>query len=179
MNSKKDQDNTLAWEVETNRWARRNVLFSTITSDDLTDFPELTEQDLKIFFTGSYQMSQAVSYLAEMMNEDGTITLQYVKITPNIIKLQVRSRHINSKTYRCFVDYQPDKNKISGISRYCCDSANGRHTVGCCSHIAAIIYYYLSYARYLAKIIRSAEILSRLFINEKVNAVVNEDSDED
>ncbi|KAK0156926.1 hypothetical protein PV328_012114, partial [Microctonus aethiopoides] len=54
-NSKKHLDNTLASEVETNRWARRNVLFNTITSHDLTDFPELTERELKIFFTGSYQ----------------------------------------------------------------------------------------------------------------------------
>ena len=74
-------------------------------------------------------MCQAVSYLAEILNEDGTKTLQYVKLSPNIIKLQVRSRHINSKTYRCFVDYQPVKNKISEISRYCCDCANGRRTV--------------------------------------------------
>ncbi|KAK0177088.1 hypothetical protein PV328_001167 [Microctonus aethiopoides] len=88
MNSKKHLDNTLASEVETNRWARRNVLFNTITSDNLTEFPELTERELKIFFTGSYQMSQAVSYLAEVVNDDGIITLQYVKITPSIIKTQ-------------------------------------------------------------------------------------------
>ena len=178
MNLKKDQDNTLALEVETNRWARRKVPFTTITSEDLTDFPELTEQELKILFTGSYQMTQAVSYLAEMMDESERITLQYVKVRPNIIKLEVRSRHINSKTYRCFVEYHPDNNDISGVKRYCCDCANGRRTVGCCSHIAAILYY-LCYARYLAKIVRPAEILSRLFIEEKVNAIVNEDSDED
>ncbi|XP_044578872.1 uncharacterized protein LOC123261347 [Cotesia glomerata] len=178
MNSKKYQDNTLASEVETNRWARRKVPFATITSDMLTDFPELTEQELKILFTGSYQMSQAVSYLAEMMDENGTIILYYLKITPNIIKFEVRSRHINSKTYHCFVEYQSDKNDISGITRYCCDCANGRRTVGCCSHIAAIIYY-LSHARYLAKIVKPAEILSRLFIDEKISVVMNEDSDED
>ncbi|XP_044586031.1 uncharacterized protein LOC123266063 [Cotesia glomerata] len=178
MNSKKFQDNTLASEVETNRWARRKVPFATITSDMLTDFPELTEQELKILFTGSYQMSQAVSYLAEMMDENETIILYYLKITPNIIKFKVRSRHIKSKTYHCFVEYQSDKNDISGITRYCCDCANGRRTVGCCSHIAAIIYY-LSHARYLAKIVKPAEILSRLFIDEKISVVVNEDSDED
>lgn len=178
MNSKKYQDNTLASEVETNRWARRKIPFATITSDILTDFPELTEQELKILFTGSYQMSQAVSYLAEIMDENGTIILYYLKITPNIIKFKVRSRHINSKTYHCFVEYQSDKNDISGITRYCCDCANGRRTVGCCSHIAAIIYY-LSHARYLAKIVKPSEILSRLFIDEKISVVVNEDSDED
>uniref|UniRef100_A0A1B6C7B2 Uncharacterized protein n=1 Tax=Clastoptera arizonana TaxID=38151 RepID=A0A1B6C7B2_9HEMI len=127
MNLKKDQDNTLASEVESNHWARRKVPFAIITSD--SDFPELTEQELKILFTGSYQMSQAVSYLAEMMDENEKITFHYLKITPNIIKLDVRSRHINSKTYHCFIEYQPDKNDISGITRYYCDCANGRRTV--------------------------------------------------
>lgn len=122
-------------------------------------------------------MSQAVSYLAEMMDENGMLKLYYLLITPNIIKFEGRSRHINSKTYR-FIEYQPDKNDISGITRYCCDCANGRRTVGCSSPIAAIIYY-LSYARYLVKIVKPAEILSRLFIDEKVSVVVNDDRDEE
>lgn len=65
-------------------------------------------------------------------------------------------------------------NGMYGISRYLCDYANGKRTVGCCSHIAAIIYY-LAYAKYLAKIIRPAEILSRLFTADDTIAVINED----
>lgn len=178
MNLQHAKENTLAIEVDNNRWARRKVPFSTITSNDLLDFPELSERDLKILFTGSYQLSQAVSYLAEMLIENDTITLQYVKATPNILKFQVRSRHINSKTYRCFIEYRSNINTISGIHRYSCDCANGRRTVGCCSHIAAIVYY-LSHARYLTKIIRPSEILSRLFTVEGVDAVIEEDSDDD
>ena len=41
-------------------------------------FPEMTERDLKILFTGTYQLSQAVSCLAEIINKDGHIRLQYV-----------------------------------------------------------------------------------------------------
>lgn len=148
MKSRKDQDNTLANEVETSRWARRKVPFANIKPEDLLDFPEMTETDLKILFTGSYQFSQAISYLAEMMDEDNNINIQYVKTNGNILKTQVRSRHINAKTYRCFIDYRPNINGVSGISRYSCDCANGRRTVGCCSHIAAVIYY-LAHARYL------------------------------
>ena len=42
--------------------------------------------------------------------------------------------------------------------------------------IAAIIYY-LSDARYLSKIVRPAEILSKLFKQNDMNPVVEEDSD--
>lgn len=95
-----------------------------------------------------------------------------------IIQVLVRLRHINSKTYKCYIDYTRDSQGSSGIRRYVCDCPNGKRTVGCCSHIAAIIYY-LSNARYLSKIIRPAEILTGLFDVEEVNAVINSDSDED
>lgn len=178
MNLKKNQDNTLANDVEREHWARRKIPFETIKSDDLHDFPEMTEKDLHILFTGSYQLSQAVSYLAEIMDKDNNLSLQYVKTAENILKFQVKSRHINAKVYRCFIEYHPNKNGINGISRYCCDCANGRRTVGCCSHVAAIIYY-LSHARYLSKIVKPAEILSRIFNNTGHYVVINEDSDED
>lgn len=67
---------------------------------------------------------------------------------------------------------------MDGIKRYCCNCANGNRTIGCCSHIAAVIYY-LSYGRYLSKIIRPAEVLTKLFHFEEVQPVIEEDIDED
>ncbi|XP_015125200.1 uncharacterized protein LOC107046987 [Diachasma alloeum] len=182
MKSRRTFENSLAEEAETQRWNRRKTQFQKLTSADLLDFPELTERELKILFTGSYQLSQAVSYLAEMMDEDGHIPLSYSKKlekeTNEIIQILVRSRHITSKTYKCYIDYTRDSQGASGIRRYSCDCPNGKRTIGCCSHIAAVIYY-LSHARYLSKIIKPAEILTRLFDVEEVNAVINSDSDED
>lgn len=68
---------------------------------------------------------------------------------------------------------------ISGIKRYCCECANGNRTVGCCSHVAAIIYY-LSHARYLSEIVRPAEHLtiSAIFQQDEIVPTINEDSDE-
>ena len=111
------------------------------------------------------------------MDEENNINLRCVKERKNIIKFEVRSRHINSKTYRCYIDYAPNSIGYSGIKRYCCECANGNRTVECCSHIAAIIYY-LSHARYLSKIVRPAEILSKIFSSEHVTPVINEDSDD-
>lgn len=43
----------------------------------------MTITDLTILFTGTYQLSQAVSYLAEMVDKDGQIKVQYVKEQSN------------------------------------------------------------------------------------------------
>jgi hypothetical protein len=57
----------------------------------------MTEKDLKIFFSGTYQLGQAISYLAEMMDEENNLTLQYLKISKNILKVLVQSRHIKKR----------------------------------------------------------------------------------
>lgn len=166
------------FEVDEKNWNQKRVPFQVITSDDLWDFPEITLNDLKIFYTGTYQLSQSISYLAEMITEDGSITLSYVKEQPDIVRFEVQSRHINSKTYKCYIHYAANTIGISGIKRYCCSCANGNRTVGCCSYVASIIYY-LSYARYLSKIIRPAETLTRIFDFEGFYPTIEEDSEED
>ena len=151
--------------------------FQRLTSSDVLDFPELTEKDLMVLFTGSYQLKQAISYLAEMLNEDNSINLCFMKEKPDIIKEEVKSGHVSRKTYICFIHYTPESVGYTGILHYCCDCANGRRTIGCCFHVAAVIYY-KSHARYLARIVRPAEILTTLFQYEEVNSVINDDNDD-
>ena len=170
-------ENTLAVEAETKRWSRRKSLFASLSSNDVLDFPELTEQDLKIFFTGTYQLKQAISYLAELMDENDQINLAYLKETAEVIKIQIRSRHIKSKTYNCYIHYTPEAIGAAAIKRYYYECANGTRTVGCCSHVTAIVYY-LSHARFLSKIIKPAEILTKIFDSD-VLPVINEDNDDD
>ena len=47
------------------------------------------KRDLKILFTGSYQLSQSVSYLAGMVNKDGILNIEYFKDEKNVLKLKV------------------------------------------------------------------------------------------
>jgi len=178
MHDQKDMENTLAVEAEEKGWFRRKLLFQSITTNDLLDFPEMTERDMKVLFTGSYQLSQAVSYLAEMVDKNGRLNVEYVKDETNVLKLKVPSRHISRTTYRCFLRYKPNSIGVSGVTDYACECANGRRTVGCCSHIAAIIYY-LSYARYLSKIFKPAEILSNIFKKDNSIPVIESNSDND
>lgn len=153
-------------------------MLKPLTAPDLLDFPRLTEDQLRILFTGSYQFSQALSYLAEIMDDQNNLLVQYVKSASNIIKAEVKSRHINSKVYRIYIHYISDGNDYNSILRYCCDCPNGNRTVGCCSHTAAIIYY-LSYGRYLSKILRPSEVLTKIFATQNVTVVINYNSDDD
>jgi len=179
MNDNNFAVNTLAQEVEENRWGRRNLPFQKVSSSAVEDFPEMTEHDLKVFSTGTYQLKQSVSYLAEVMNENNEINMEYANEAPNILRIRVPSRQSKSTTYKCFIEYVPNGVGCGGVKRHCCDCANGNRTIGCCAHLAAIIYYLSRYARYLAKIVKPAEILSKLFLRDQHMPVINDDSDED
>lgn len=178
MKQQSQVENTLAKEVEEGRWRRRQNPFSDLTSEDLDDFPETTERDLKILFTGCYQLKQAVSYLAEMLDINGVLNLKFLKETPQIIRVPIRSRHINSKTYNCFVEYSPQSTGYRGIKRWCCECANGLRTIGCCSHVAAVVYY-LSCGRFKSKLLNPSQILSNLFVEDDTMPVIDDDSDYD
>ena len=45
----------------------------------MNDFPEMTEEDLKIFFTRTYQLQQAISYHAEMLGDNAVLQLDSLK----------------------------------------------------------------------------------------------------
>jgi len=90
INEISGSENTLSIEVEEKNWNKKTVPFNhQISSKDVLDFPEMPLRDLEIFFTGSYQLKQAVSYLAEMLQEDDTIKLSYVKKDKNILKFKL------------------------------------------------------------------------------------------
>ena len=117
-------------------------------------------------------------YLAELMNNKDCLTVEYLKETTNIVRMKVRSRHINRKTYKCYIQYLPNSISYTAIQRYTCDCANGNRTVGCCSHVAAIIYY-LSHGRFKSKIVKPSEILTNIFDGTDTTAVIGVNSDED
>lgn len=71
--------NTLSIEIKEQNWNKKSLPFKQLKSNELLDFPEMTLEDLKVFLTRSYQLSQAVSYLAEMLQNDDTLLLNYVK----------------------------------------------------------------------------------------------------
>ena len=98
-----------------------------MTSESIPDFPELSENELKVFFTGTYQLGQSVSYLADMLDDDDTLcaNLWYHQNNSNILNLRVPSRHRSNKQYRYYVDYVPESTKCAGIRRHIASAPTG------------------------------------------------------
>ena len=130
---------SLAIEAEQSRWTRRKTQFQTSISADIEDFPEMIEEDLKIFFTGKYQLQHGISHLAKILGEKDVLQLYYHKDSHDIIKLDVRLRHIYEKTYNCYNQCRPNTIGYGGVSRYCCECTNGFRTIECCSHVVTAI----------------------------------------
>ena len=107
-------------------------------------------------------MEQALSYLGEVMDEEGNVQMSFVKQQQHILRLDIQSRHCNRKKHQVFVDYEAGRNEVDGIRRYWCVCATGNRTEGCCAHVAAVVYY-LPYGRYLPSIRRPAEALNELY----------------
>ena len=69
MKSRQDIENTLAKQVEAGNYNKKHKIFKKLKSSEVQDFPKLNMDQLKLFFCGTYQLSQADCYLGELLDE--------------------------------------------------------------------------------------------------------------
>ncbi len=79
-----------------------------------------------------------------------------------IIYSIIQSRHIGLKKYIVYVKYEPQTHTLAGIESWYCTCKAGMRTVGCCSHVASIIFF-LSYGKYLDHIPSPSSKLKSIF----------------
>ena len=123
-------------------------------------FPELDEGDLQhlcfgrklffisrmaiLFFSGSYQIKQAGSYIKDHLTpstlKDDELEF-IVELSPkydNIVRARFTSRHSNTKTYISIVQYNVIYTEHPIKGWFCTCVIGGRH-IGCCAHVAALL----------------------------------------
>jgi hypothetical protein len=138
----------------------------------IEDFPKLEYEDIKNDITlGSYQLNQALSYLAGHLNENGEyevfINDKIESIKPfKILLSKIESRHVNKCEYNVYIKYLPNESSTKSIAGWFCTCKDGARTVGCCSHIACVIYY-LSFGKYKDNLKKPAEFLNAIFPNSR------------
>ncbi|KAF5275243.1 hypothetical protein FQA39_LY06903 [Lamprigera yunnana] len=99
MTSSSCSTNKLAEEAQRKRWSQRRTILTPLKSNQMLEFPELTERDLKILFTGTYQLSQTMRSLVEIVDEEENINLQFEKEIPNIVQ------HVTAKVIEKYKKY--------------------------------------------------------------------------
>jgi len=110
----------------------------------LKHFPKMTVAEIAQKITcGIYQLEQARHYVDQHMDEEGGLAFYVHKSANDLIRARLQSRHIQSTKYFVWIKFENDQ-----ISGWYCQCKAGRRVVGCCAHVATLIWYF-SYAHHI------------------------------
>ena len=130
--------NKLQQKVTDNKWDKRRTIWKTMDVSEMPDFPQLNENELRELTMGVYQIRQAKCYSKEHQTETGKYEIFVNKEQDGVLKAQIRSRHTSSKTYNLWIEHNISLNPITG---WFCTCKSGARVVGCCAHIASVLWY--------------------------------------
>jgi len=112
-----------------------------MNEDSALGFPELTLEHLKELTLGEYQLKMGVNYNNEHLAPDNSYLFSSHNEEEGILRVQLRSRYSSRTTRVLWIQYQEHVNGPQGILEWYCRCPIGARTVGCCSHIAAVLRY--------------------------------------
>lgn len=162
MLTRSTMHNLFMEHLKDERFIRSTKEWKMLNDTDLEDFPRLTRNELREFTFGVYQIHQAPSYVSDTEDEFGSYDMFFHPLLgKNIIRFKIQSRHTSNAKYLLWIGYNPIKQGTNSITGYYCKCPNGSRMVGCCAHIAAVLWY-LSYARYLGRIVAPGADLASL-----------------
>lgn len=130
--------NKLQQKVTDNKWDKKRTIWKSMDASEMPDFPELNEEELRDLTMGVYQIRQAKSYTKEHQTDDGKYEILVNKEQEGVLKSQIRSRHTSSKTYNLWIEYSTGLSPITG---WFCTCKSGARVVGCCAHIASVLWF--------------------------------------
>lgn len=96
-------------------------------------------------FLGSYQIFQAKQYIKEHLKpsildeNEFEFQVQLSAAHPELVRVCFQSRHSNAKTYQTTIQF--DDQQDEPIEGWYCTCCIGSRTVGCCSHVTAILWH--------------------------------------
>ena len=76
-------------------------------------------------------------------DEKGSYEIMAHKEDDDALKAHIRSRHASNRTYNLWVEYTEGLNPITG---WYCGCRSGACTLGCCAHVASVLWYLRYYS---------------------------------
>ena len=134
MLARKDRQNELQTQIDSGV-LKPGKAWSAINETEVIDFPRLSECDLRELTFGVYQIKQAKCYTDEHL-KDGQYVISVQQNLPGLIHGLIQSRHISRKKYQVWIKYSE-----SGMDAWYCKCKAGARVIGCCAHIASIMWY--------------------------------------
>ena len=109
--------------------------------ENITDFYFIID-----FIVGSYQVKQAISYIQEhltpspLYDDELEFLVELSSHNDDLIRARFSSRHSNNKNHIALIQYET-KNTEQPINGWYCTCMSGRRDVGCCAHVAALLWH--------------------------------------
>ena len=155
---------------------KKGIRYTPLTEENSSSFPMLCLNDLKMITLGTYQVTKAISYVAEHLERRNNLVMVY-NVKKSLITLKIQSRHKFSTEYKIWVKYTPNGNGKNSIKGLVCSCPSGLRTVGCCIHITSALLYLGNLTRYDSREFYPAKILNSLFKDGQTT--LNDDTDEE
>ncbi|XP_062613816.1 uncharacterized protein LOC134275563 [Saccostrea cucullata] len=117
-----------------------NKMSKIDAADAVPDFPKLSENYLRSLTFGIYQIKQASSYSREHLDEEGGYEIFVTKTMSNILQAKIQSRHVSSKSYYLWIQFDASDEE-DPIKYWYCQCKSGARLVGSCAHVASVLWY--------------------------------------
>ena len=150
MLEKSKLPNQLMLYLEQNSLFNKRSVLSNLSQLELTDFPTINLTELREITLGVYQLCQAPNYSREHVSEEGDYIFSAVSDETGLLKVKIQSRHTQSTLHTVWVKYSAQSSDGEKINGWYCTCKVGARVVGCCAHVASIIWY-LGYGRNMMK----------------------------
>lgn len=131
--------------------------FRLLEDDDFNQFPRLSVEHLKRIALGSYQIKNAPSYYQAHLKannnsfmlhkcDESIFQSRFEKFftensNPVLILGQLSSRFRSKTSHQTFIVFDINADGFDVVVAYTCSCKNGLRTIGCCSHVMAVIWY--------------------------------------
>lgn len=142
-----DHTNKFKEEIESLGLKRMTTRWEKASESSVTEFPKLSMEDLKRITLGTYQIKIAEKYIESHMKEFSEFGIFIHRDTEGIIRARIQSRFSRSKTHDAWVKFDKNASGYEAIKGLYCLCKVGERTLGCCSHLTAIVRY-LGYDRH-------------------------------
>ena len=110
------------------------------------DFPVLSEEYLSSLTLGTYQLKQARCYTLEHLSENCDYKIEIHPEAEDLLRVRIQSRHSGSKRYFLWIQLSSD-DETDPVQSWYCQCKAGARTLGCCAHVASVLWY-LGFARH-------------------------------
>lgn len=118
----------------------KRLCWEKYSATDLQDFPVLSMDELRKICLGQFNLKNAPGYADEYMRLDEQFHIQLHKERPGLLRLRLKSKYRSATEHYVWIDYSTQGNEK--IRRWYCQCMAGARTMGCCSHVAMVLWFF-------------------------------------